>query len=219
MFPFTVRKNKIGNIYTETTCDQTCDSFITTTLKDQYGKELGKEVLSINPGTSYGMSIEVSPKYRNKGYGLGEILRLSSIMMILENKVNEFLIFSLPSAIFFHSKYKFIPSIENSEECQNALKAMIKNCDKKYYGDLKFEAQALFTKMQENDSFEENKTIYDLTNKLLEKYITRIITFGNDYKSHPFKFGMSMKLTLENILDNKDFFNKLFQKHKIDYHI
>ena len=187
--PISIMNKKLGKLHTETTCDSVCTSYITTKIKNKFGKELAKEDLSIKPETSFGLSIEVNPEYQNKGYRLGEILRLSSIMAILENKVNEFLIFSLPSAIFFHSKYKFVPSIIKPGERDNALMAMINNCDRKYYGDIKLEAEKILAETKSCNTYEKEKNLCDLTNKLLEKYITRIITFGDNHKAHPFKYG------------------------------
>ena len=55
------------------------------------------------------------------------------------------------------------------------------------------------------------------TNDLINRYFNKISNKKEEYKNHPFKFGIHMKLTMENILKNKDFFNELFKKHKINY--
>lgn len=210
---------KFGKFHTETTNLENYSSRLITRLKDEFNHELGKEDFSYFSDSLYGLSIEVKPEYKEKGYGFGEILRLSSIIMILENKIKEFLIYSLPSAIFFHSKYKFQPSIEKMEDSKNILRNVIKNCNQKLFGDIHLEAEKILTECEQCNTYEESKVIFEKTNKLLEKYITRIMNFGNDYKLHPFDCGMHMKLTLDDIFYNKDFFNNLFDKHGIDYHI
>ena len=104
--------------------------WITTTIKNKMGKTIGKEIYELNPKTKYGMGsiLYVLEEYRKKGFRLGELLRLSSIMEILKSGVSEFEIFSKESAIYFHSKYKFIPAITDPKERDNALKSVVKNC-------------------------------------------------------------------------------------------
>ena len=134
--PISIVNKNLGKIYTET-IEGDHISVITTKLKDEFNSELGKEVFTMGYDVLYGQSIEVDPLYRNKGCRLGEILRLSSIMMFLENKINKFLIYSLPTAVYFHSKYKFMPYVDDMGACEVALKTMITNCNQKGYGDIK----------------------------------------------------------------------------------
>ena len=62
---------------------------ITTTLKNRLGKTLGSEEFNMDTktGKAIGKMIVVEPEYRQKNFRFGEILRLSSIIMILENKI------------------------------------------------------------------------------------------------------------------------------------
>lgn len=219
--PISIVSKKLGKIHTET-IEGDHISFITTKLKDEFNRELGKEVFTMSDDTLYGHSIEVDPKYRNTGCRLGEILRLSSIIMVLENKINNFLIHSLPTAVHFHSKYKFIPYVDNIGACEVALRTMIINCNKREYGDIKILAQQLLNKLKNNndDDLENNtEVLCELTNNLLEKYIMRVTAFEKDFSEHQFTENINMKLTIDDIFTNKDFFNDLFKKHKIDYQI
>ena len=113
-----INHSLLGEIFTETRKSQSPSGYIVTLLKNKADELLGKEVLALEDNTknSVGFDINVTPKYRNRNLGLGELLRLSSIMMILENGVNEFEIYSKPEAIYFHSKYKFIPAIKSYAE-------------------------------------------------------------------------------------------------------
>ena len=58
---------------------------ITTTLKNRLGKTLGSEDFNMDEetGKAIGTMMLVDPEYRQKNFRFGEILRLSSIMMML----------------------------------------------------------------------------------------------------------------------------------------
>ena len=212
---------KLGQLYVSTTCDEDDSKILTTILKNKCGKELGKENFLLKKvGFSYGVSIKTASEYRQKGYGIGEMLRLSSIIMILENKIKEFSIYSLPTAIFFHSKYKFVPAIEKDKERVASLNDVIKNCtNNENFKDIEKQAQELLYKIEKNNNPACEKELYAQTNELITKYIQRVLKKRGAYKEHSFKYGMNMKLTTKNILQNKHFFNSLFIKHKINYYI
>ena len=54
----------------------------------------------------HGIYIQTHERYRNNS--LAEILRLTSIITMLENNIQKFRIFALNTASGFHTKYKFI---------------------------------------------------------------------------------------------------------------
>jgi len=199
------------------------DAFIdiyTTKLLNKNNIALGQETFLLTKNKlSYGMNIDILPEYQQKGYNLGELLRLSSIIMMLENKIKVFKIFSLPEALFFHNKYKFTSDIDDYDEMISTLENSLTNCkNKKEYKDIYNESNAILdaskkAKDQENLHLDLMKK----TNDLINRYFNKISNKKDEYKNHPFKFGIHMKLTMENILKNKDFFNELFKKHKINY--
>ncbi|MCM1010490.1 MAG: GNAT family N-acetyltransferase [Fusobacterium sp.] len=123
-------------------------SSFATEVKNSLGKIFGYERFHFKRGENVisGEYIEVLPEYRMKKFGLGEILRLASIMLMKENKSSEFNIYAKDTAIGFHTKYGFKPQ-------------------------------------------------------------------GAKIHAH----GISMSLSLEDVLARRDFFNSLFQKHGIDY--
>lgn len=198
-------------------------SQVTTELRNQLGKSLGREVFSLeeNEPTSIGFLIMVDPEYRKKNFKFGEILRLSSIIMMVENCIKNFEIYSKDSAIYFHSKYKFKPNITQFKERNEALESMIANCHKngaKYDIFLK-EAEMLLDEAMRDTRAETQRRLCVQTNDLLSRYIKKVLETKGEYTSHPFKSGFSMKLTDESINENKDFFNGLLEKHNIDYKI
>ena len=96
-------------------------------IKNTFDKVLGKEIISINePNTPmYGFSIEVLPGYRKKNFRLGELLRITSVMEMIENKASQLKIRSKDSAIYFHAKYKFSPFETNTSDSIRILKTII----------------------------------------------------------------------------------------------
>ena len=212
----------MGQLHTNTQIIDPTINSLTTKLINKNGRELGSETFLIkSDNSSYGAHIEVAPAYRQKGYHLGEILRLSSIIMILENNIKSFEIFSLPEAIFFHKKYKFNPNISNETTMKFFLADTIDNCQKKKkFQDIYKEANRILNNSNKQNT--QNNSPLDLinkTNELMNIYFNKILSKKDEYKHHHFQFGMQKRLSQENILEYKDFFNKLFKKHNIDYTI
>ena len=138
--------------------------------------------------------------------------------MILENKIEKFKICSKDTAIYFHSKYKFKPAIKNFEERDKALISIIKNCKNKH-SEIKDEAEKILKDTKTNCNAENQRELCVKTNVLLNKYLQLVMNKKDDYLSHPINTTIDMVLTKDSILENKDFFNNLFQKHNIDYKI
>ena len=217
-----VQNKSLGLLRTEHKRDFYNPNIITTSLINTIGEVFGKEVFELNEGNSnsVGLSISVIPQYQQKGVHLGEILRLSSIMMILENKIKNFEIFSKSTAIYFHTKYKFEPAITNFDERDSALSSVLKNCkDKEEYKEYEEAAKELLEKANTHKDAETQRNLCKQTNDLLKKYLKKVSAAKDEYKKHPFSHGIKMVLNIENILNNKTFFNNLFENHKIDYKI
>lgn len=191
-------------------------------LKNRFNKRLGFEHIYITPeyGTMIGAQIRVLPDYRQKSFKIGEQLRLASIIDMQENNIDNFGIHSVNSAIYFHSKYKFIPWIKRFEHKISALNSIINNTTPETQ-EFAQSAQKLIKELSNETPFTEQSKLNEKINNLLKTYITRIMSSPdpNNYKKYPFSFGMDMVLTRENVFLNKDFFNALFAKHGIDYKI
>lgn len=196
---------------------------ITTELKNKMGKTLGRETFFLNPESrnASGSLISVETEYRQKGHKFGEILRLSSIIMMLENCIKNFEIYSRNTAIFFHALYKFEPNITQFKERNEALESVISNCRNNgpRYDQIREEAEELLEEAHEDKSLEKQRELCVDTNALLSRYINKVLETKGEYLSHPFKTGIFMKLTDKSIKENKEFFNDLLEKHQIDYRI
>lgn len=213
------RHEIFGDLVTDTRIHNDGYNRLISEVKNKMGKTLGHEIFSINEDqkTMIGFLIETLPEYRKKGYRLGELMRLSSIITMLENNIKQLDIVSKDTAIYFHSKYKFVPSTITFKTRDNILETIIKNC-KNPLDEITQRAARLVEKLKSNPSAEEQRTLTRETNTLAKAYIDRSMS-QNNQRENQFNCAMDMRLTLQSIIENKNFFNKLFQKHGIDYEI
>lgn len=144
-------------------------------------------------------------------------MRLSSIIAMLENNINQFDILSKDTAVYFHSKYKFIPNVKAFESRNNILRSIVQNSEN-FVNDLTKQAIELLERISQNPPAEEQRAMVRETNTIAKDYITKVLE-RKEQKNHPFIGAVDMKLTAESVIENKDFFNALFQKHGIDYSI
>ena len=215
-----IAKKNLGEVCIETFKDMSKLNELMILLKDNSNKILGSErlVMGNNNPNAAGLYIETSPEFRRKGYGIGEILRLSSIILILKNKIKEFEIFSKAEAVYFHSKYKFEPAIRQFSERDIALSNIIYNCQNEFK-DFAIRAKQILEKCQTFKSPESQRGFCVETNALLKEYIQEVLKTKDKYKSHSFKSGFRMILDTNEILNNKEYFNSLYKKQGIDYKI
>lgn len=217
---FTLNNDILGNLTVETKRYKDETYKFITELKNEKGNLFGKEVFAIEANSKklQGFYIETNPKYRKTQYRFGELLRLSSIIEMLENGLSTFEIYSKDTAIYFHSKYKFIPDIKNFLDRDKALESIIENSQPGFEQFVQ-KALKILNAIKKTNSASIQRDLRSKTNELTLEYIQKVLENKDAYKSHPFKFGMNMQLTDKQILDNKNFFNELFKKHGIDFKI
>ncbi len=190
-------------------------------IKNSLNKLFGQEILSMEKETKnmIGYNIVVEPEYRYQGHRFGELLRLFSVMEMNENKAKQLKIFSKGSAVYFHSKYKFVPCNIKFFDRDMALEAMSKDSSENF-ADLKQRAKEISDAVLKNKSDSaKQRELCRQTNTLTKEYIKRALQEPDASSKHAFDYGMDMVLTREEILENKDFFNNLFKKYNIDYSI
>lgn len=191
-------------------------------LKNRLNKILGKETISIEDydNAMVGYYISVEPEYQKRGFRLGELLRLFSVMEMHKNKCSSIKIFSKDTAIYFHSKFKFVPNNKSFKTRDMMLNTMAENKNTKF-SEISLMAKSL------KDEVDKTIDIPDLqralcvdTNELATEYITKAIaTEQKPETSYSFPRGMDMILTKENLYKNREFYNSLFDKHGIDYSV
>lgn len=209
----------LGDLVTDTRIYNDGHNRLISEIKNKMGKRLGHEIYSLDTErhTMNGYYIEVEPEYRQRNYNFGEILRLSSIITMLENKVKQFDILSKNTAVYFHSKYKFIPNVIGFDDRNNILKSIIQNGGN-FVEDITKQAAEFLERISQTPPAAEQRELVQKTNILAKDYIARVIE-KQEQKKHPFIGAMDMKLTAESVIENKNFFNELFKKHGIDYSI
>ena len=210
--------NLLGELITVSKKNGTKD--FETRLIDKTGKIFGSEVFSIDKTNSniLGHIILTDPNYRRKGYYLGEILRLSSIIAMVENHIKTFKIFSRKTAAFFHAKYKFSPNTSNIAITNSILDEIIINCKNKDPL-LSKNAKNLLNKINLNNHVRNIDPLCKNANTLINEYMQTVLNNKNKYEPHTLSASLNMQLTIDDVYKNKDFFNALFEKHKIDYKI
>ena len=215
-----IPNNKVGKLYLDVTMPQNgFGCHFISQLRDRFNKLLGYEEFAFYQGQKdiSGLFIRVNDIYQRNGYNLGEILRLSSIIEILENKIKNFNIVSKSTAVYFHSKYKFKPNVTDFYERNQLLKGIIE--DKSAgFEEISAKAQQLMNKIDSTSEATKQREYCEEANKLLYEYIQMGLKDGAEQK-HPFNWVMGMTLTDENILNNRKFFNEKFLKHGIDYEV
>ena len=213
---------KLGRLITTHSLDSYNPQWVKTEIKNSLGKTLGYEMYSLNSNShkGCGATMEVEKEYRQRGLKIGEVLRLSSIIGIMENEISEFEIYSKPSAIYFHSKYKFEPAITEFQQRDDALESIIRN-SKSGYEYYKNEAKKIQEKICFNTDNEMQRKLCADTSALVSEYIQKVLETGTEteYLNHTFNTGLRMVLKRDEIIKNKDFFNDLFLKHGINYKI
>lgn len=209
------RNEILGELITDTRNYNDGYNRLISEIRNKIGKRFGHEIFSLDQErkSMYGHYLEVEPEYRMRGFRFGEVVRLSSIITMLENNIKQFDILSKNTAVYFHSKYKFVPNVVGIDDRINLLKSIVQNGGK-FFEDLVKKA----TELLQPPPSTEQKELVQQTNSLAKEYITRVLERG-EQKNHPFICSVDMKLTAENVIENKDFFNALFQKHGINYTI
>lgn len=190
-------------------------------IKNSLGKVFGKEIISIDTHNKYmtGYNILVEPEFRQKHFRFGELLRLASIMEIVENKSPYIYIYSKDTAVYFHSKYKFVPNIKTFEERNSSLETILRDKSPEIK-DLVEKAKDITRQiaLNKNNSDIQRECVQKV-NILISEYIERAMQKKDPQINHPFKKGIEMRLYRDTILKNKEYFNTLFENHGIDYKI
>ena len=160
-----------------------------------------------------GCYMDVMPKHQKQG--LGEILRLVSLIEMKENNLQKIKISSMAQALPFHTKYKFKPDF-NFDVL--AIKNILKEISEARNSVDNFAAVA---KQMLNDI---NKNAF-ITSK--HNYFKEVDSFilkyaranSRRWDSDKLQSQVPMVLTEKDVKHYASYYNKLFKKHEIDYRI
>ncbi len=180
-----------------------------TVFKSMRAKQLGYHdyKLLVNSGFLEGDYIEVDKHVRNKG--IGEVLKLASLIEMKKNNLNKMTLYSVPDAIKFHAKFGFTPDIGYVAPVPLILEGIKEN---RIYKDLSERASALSDRISAEFINEDN---LKGVNELLTEYIDRCLQDNTPI----FNRKINMVLTKEKINSNADFYNNLFEKHGINFKV
>lgn len=224
--PFAVRHPFLGTLTVSIReVNKELDTFLIE-LKNSLKKVFSTESLMIEPKAQRirGMNIETAEEYRatSKGrrHGFGELVRLTSIMEMLENKCSSISIFAKNTAVYFHGKYKFQPNITDPKSALEALTTVI-NDKSASFKPLSDRAKKLYKQLEQNEalSSEQKTLLFKKINSLVNTYIKKALAEGKGGKGHEFEKGMDMILTQEVVQKEKKFFNQRYKRQGIDYKI
>ncbi len=218
---FKVKNNILGDLFVKSDKIDGTNGYIKNEIVNGLGKQFANEILKIDNENldMIGFNIVTEPEYRRKNFRFGEILRLASVIEMLENKSKSIKIVSKNNAIYFHAKYKFIPNFKDFKVRDDFLSDISK--DKSYsFKDLRFEAFHFIKIIKDyKQNSEKQREITKQVNNLVERYINRALKEHDPQKNHPLSYPMDMILQKDSVIKNKDFYNALFEKHSIDYKI
>ncbi len=153
----------------------------------------------------------------NRSQGAGTAMHLAGIMTMLENGLEKLKLFSLGQAVHFHSRFKFEPKIRELNELEDLVETNI--VSHKGIGMVDDIAQRAEEWLFNDTGTNVRKRKIE-GNKLLNEYLQMVLR-NKYYEFDEFKvpLGFNMELTKKKILENADFFNKLFERFGIDYKI
>ena len=218
-----IKNDILGNLTLSVKKYKKTFNMLNIEIKNVMNKVFGEEILSINNDdkTINGINIYVNEEYRRKNYRFGELLRLASIMEMFENKSSKIDIYSKGSAVYFHSKYKFKPSLNVTDYPDEVLSTLDMIEKDKRKGNKQLSNLAnLYKRVLKSDSrlfgIEDLKKRIDT---LVQDYILKSTETEHPEKIYPFRCGIHMSLSAEDVKENRKFFNELFKKHGIDYKV
>lgn len=162
---------------------------------------------------------------KQRGKGLGIVLHLNNVMELLENDLDKIELYSMGQAVLFHGKCKLRPSLRDKDDIETALYTVSLK-DYKKFPQIKNVVQkatdyldeVLFSGGVSCLNRQNLKKANDIVSEYIETINTQKLT-PQEREDFGFSSGFDMVLTKERILENKDFFNDLFEKYKIDYKI
>lgn len=161
----------------------------------------------------------------DRGKGFGIVMHLNNVMALFENNLERIQLESLGQAVFFHSLCKFEPDLKDRDDIETTL-VFISSKDTKKYPDLKESVQKADKMLDEimitGGMYCRSDKNLKRANDIVKEYIELILQKKLDKQEkeeYGFNQGFRMVLTKERILENKDFFNKLFESKGIDYEI
>lgn len=162
---------------------------------------------------------------KDRGKGLGIILHLNNIMELMENDLDKIELHSIGSAVLFHGKCKFQPELRTRE----AIEDVLYEISLKDYAKMPVIKDSVTKAVDYLNEIHFTGGLHCLdkenilkVNRLISEYIDSVNSqklSKEERFEYGFSSGFDMSLSREDIIENREFFNKLFEKYGIDYKI
>ena len=181
-------------------------------FKNQKTKKMGYHdyYLQLSNKELEGEYIEVEKDFRKQG--VGELLRLASIIEMNANNLDKMTLFSFAEAVKFHALYGFYPNAKSSETITSILTEII---EQNKFQDL----TCIASNMLDNINARGLKFLKPETQQKFNDFLAGFIARCPASDVPVLSKGINMILTKEKIKSNADFYNNLFEKHKINFQI
>lgn len=162
---------------------------------------------SVNKDHIYVDYMQTKNGYRNQG--LGGKLHMLNIIEMLENGYSEMYFEAVPTAIPYHAKFKFYPDAKWNDRLPRHLSDAC-NFDESFYQQ--------FCDLKKSKLTNKEKEV--VGNKILNNFLQKAVKeHSYDDLKYVFSTYLDMKITKDDIIKNKDFYNAMFRKYNIDYEI
>ncbi len=195
--------------------------FATYVNKKKY-TEMGRHTFDIENNILDGIEMDTWDKFQ--GNGIGEIMRLVSVIETAENNLKGISAISLSRAVPFHFKYFFRPDFSNSinsaaiSQQGNIEKILTQIANNEHSESCTKEKAQILNKFMQNSGL--NPEFVQKFDEFLTGYIKENLHRWDKTGFFPEnKLTVPMSLKSETIRQNAGFFNELFKKHGIDYTI
>lgn len=183
-------------------------------VNNEDSKLKASQELMIWPEFGYIFIDNMETSDTDRGNGLGTCMHLTNIIEMMENNINKLELISAPSAIPFHIKCGFKPTINWTKEYERRnIKAIAFDSNPelaKYSQDAKELLKANMS--PEIKAKIANKILYNYTKKAIK-------IMGTEEQKYLFPHCTNMQLTRDDVLKHRNYYNKLFDKYGIDYQI
>ena len=161
-----------------------------------------------------GKALIADPKHQE----IGQVVNLAALMTFYENKLNHFKVFAFRESMQFFAKFGFKVTTDNTDEILKLLK-LVKKSKGQEFEDLRRQAQ-FFSDRVSGKVKDEVPSLNYYANNVFSNYLKGLARKGERFDPDKIPYNSRMDFSdWEFQTDNKDYLNRLFKKHEINFQI
>lgn len=161
-----------------------------------------------------GKALIADPKHQE----IGQVVNLAALMTFYENKLNHFKVFAFRESMQFFAKFGFKVTTDNTDEILKLLK-LVKKSKGQEFEDLRRQAQ-FFSDRVSGKVKDEVPSLNYYANNVFSNYLKGLARKGEKFDPDKIPYNARMDFSdWEFQTDNKDYLNRLFKKHEINFQI